>query len=84
MLKESAADKESLIAFYNATGGAGWTNNANWLTSSPIGQWHGVTTDDDGRVTHLDLHDNQLSGEIPSELGNLANLEELVPEQRTS
>ena len=77
MLKESAADKEALIAFYNATGGAGWTNNANWLTSSPIGQWHGVTTDDDGRVTHLDLHDNQLSGEIPSELGNLANLEEL-------
>ena len=77
MLKESAADKEALIAFYNATGGAGWTNNSNWLTSSPIGQWHGVTTDDDGRVTHLDLHYNQLSREIPSELGNLANLEEL-------
>ncbi|MCY4448420.1 MAG: leucine-rich repeat domain-containing protein, partial [Chloroflexi bacterium] len=78
MPKESAADKEALIAFYNATGGITWTNNSNWLTSSPIGQWHGVTTDDDGRVTHLDLSDNQLSGEIPSELGNLANLRELV------
>ena len=77
MPKESAADKEALIAFYNATGGVSWTNNANWLTSSPIGQWHGVTTDDDGRVTHLALSQNQLSGEIPTELGSLANLEEL-------
>ena len=78
MLKESAADKGELIAFYNATGGTGWTNNANWLTSSPMGHWHGVTIDDDGRVTRLDLHNNQLSGNIPSELGNLSNLRELV------
>ena len=38
---------------------------------------HGVTTDDNGRVIELDLWNNQLSGEIPPELGNLANLTRL-------
>ena len=34
-------------------------------------------TNDDGRVTRLELDYGQLSGEIPPELGNLANLESL-------
>ncbi len=29
--------------FYQATGGDGWTNNVNWLSSQPLGEWHGVT-----------------------------------------
>ena len=71
-------DRAALVALYNATGGANWTNNDGWLTNTPIGQWHGVTTDGNGRVTSLDLNDNQLSGTIPTQLGNLANLEELL------
>ena len=74
---ESAADRDALVALYNATGGANWTNNTNWLTNAPIGQWHGVTTDGNGRVTNLDLNDNQLSGTIPTQLNSLANLKEL-------
>ena len=70
-------DREALEALYNATGGANWTNNDVWLTNAPIGQWYGVTTDASGRVTRLDLADNQLTGSIPDELGSLANLEEL-------
>ena len=75
---ESAADREALVALYNATGGANWTNNTNWLTNAPIGQWHGVTTDANGRVTKLYLQENVLSGQIPTELGSLSNLENLV------
>ncbi len=71
---ESAADREALVAFYNATGGADWTNNTNWLTDAPMGQWHGVTIDASGNVTELDLRSNQLTGAIPSSLGNLSNL----------
>ncbi len=74
---ESAADREALDALYNATGGTNWTNNANWLTNTPIGQWHGVTTGVNGRVTNLALNDNQLSGTIPAQLGNLTSLQEL-------
>ena len=40
----------------------------------PIGEWEGVTTDDNGHAIKLDLRDNQLSGEIPPELGKLAIL----------
>ena len=45
-----------------------------WLSDTPIGEWEGVTTDSNGRVTELFLGENQLTGEIPPELGNLANL----------
>ena len=70
-------DREALVAFYNATGGAHWTDNTNWLTNAPVGQWYGVTTDANGWVTELNLTSNQLKGEMPPELGSLANLEEL-------
>ena len=70
-------DRAALVALYDATDGANWTSNDNWLSNRPIGEWHGVTTDRSGRVTELSLEINQLSGEIPAELGNLANLQEL-------
>ena len=52
-------------------------DDANWLSNRPLGEWRGVSTDADGRVTQLSLGDNRLSGPIPLELGNLANLESL-------
>ena len=70
-------DREALVALYNATDGPNWANNENWLSDAPIGEWYGVRTDDNGRVTWLFLYENRLSGEIPPELGNLANLETL-------
>ena len=68
------ADRETLVAFYHATGGPDWANSHNWLSDAPLGKWHGVTTDAGGRVVRLALHDNGLAGEIPSELGGLENL----------
>ena len=75
---EAATDRAALVALYNATDGANWHNNGNWLSNAPMGEWHGVTTDSDGRVTRLWLAGNQLTGSIPAELGNLANLTQLV------
>ena len=46
----------------------------NWLSDVPISQWYGITSDANGRVTELHLSWNNLSGEIPAELGSLANL----------
>ena len=55
-----AADRDALVAFYNATGGANWTDNTNWLSDKPVGEWHGVTTGAGGRVTSLSLGNNGL------------------------
>ena len=50
---------------------------ATGSAKGPSGEWHGVTTDGDGRVTGLSLGFNQLSGAISTELGSLSNLETL-------
>ena len=62
----------TLIALYTSTDSPNWQNNDNWL-SAPIGEWDGVIADSSGRV--IELHGSgQMSGEIPPELGKLANL----------
>ena len=78
----SDSDRAALVALYNATDGPNWTNKQNWLSEAPLGDWHGVTTDENGRVTELRLdgrnrEGNNLEGTIPVELGNLDRLETL-------
>ena len=70
-------DHDILVALYDATGGPDWTNNDNWLTDSPLRDWHGVQVDSEGRVASLSLHANALAGSIPPELGNLTRLRAL-------
>ena len=70
-------DRAALTALYNATGGPNWTENTGWLSEAPIGEWSNVIVDEAGRVTHLYLDENQLTGELPAELGDLTNLKEL-------
>ena len=64
-------DREALVAFYESTGGASWTNNANWLSDRPLREWHGVSVNAQGQVTHLSLRNNNLSGALPAALGQL-------------
>ncbi len=70
-------DREVLEAFYHATGGPRWTNNTNWLSNEPVSTWYGVATDTAGRVTHLRLWSNGLTGRIPTGLTSLASLTHL-------
>jgi Leucine-rich repeat (LRR) protein len=69
-------ERDALIALYNSTNGPSWTDATGWL--GPVGtecSWYGVTCDTGKTsVTHLLLGSNQLSGSIPSSLGNLTNL----------
>ena len=74
-VRAAPAEREALVALYEATGGSNWYNNRNWLSNAPLGDWYGVDTDADGRVTSLNLRRNGLTGEIPPELGDLTSLE---------
>ena len=69
-------ERSLLVALYNATDGANWTNKTNWLSDNDISSWHGVGISN-GWVTSLDLRNNNLTSTIPKELGNLTNLEHL-------
>ena len=64
---------EALVALYNSTNGAGWTDHTNWLVNNQAGTWYGVTVSS-GHVIELSLWVNQLTGPIPPEVGNLSNL----------
>ena len=72
-----ASDREVLEVLYTTTGGPDWANNRNWLTDAPLGHWHGVRADREGRVTFLGLYNNNLRGQIPPQLGGLAALKSL-------
>ncbi len=66
--------RDVLVGFYNATDGPNWGNDANWLSDKPLGEWYGVTTDEEDMVIGLELSQNNLSRNIPPELGNLSSL----------
>ena len=71
-------DRAVLIGLYEATGGDNWYDNTNWLSSTyPLAQWYGVETDDEGRVTTLNLAYNDLTETIPEALGQLNSLQSL-------
>ncbi len=72
----SQEERDALIALYNATDGDNWTNNTNWLSVLPVGEWHGVTTTGN-KVTGIQLNFQNLNGQLPSEIGDLIHLKEL-------
>lgn len=70
-------DRAALAALFDSTGGAGWFNMWGWKTDAPLGRWHGVATDPEGRVTGIDLSGpfgNGLTGSVPAEIGRLSEL----------
>ena len=68
--------REIFAAFFEATGGAGWTNNTNWLRAAPVASWFGVTVED-SLLTALELPDNGLAGTLPPAVGDFLDLKRL-------
>ncbi len=68
-----ASERTALIALYNSTNGASWTNNSNWL-SADESTWYGVTVTG-CNVTSINLNANNLTGSIPVEIGNFPELQ---------
>ena len=80
-----AVERGALIALYNSTNGDSWTNNNGWK-EPPLhtdgfampgteNTWYGIACDGaNTTVLQVNYWDNNLTGTIPSELGNLLNL----------
>ena len=67
---------EALVAIHNGTDGPNWANGAGWLDTTTPCSWTGVTCTD-GRVTGLNLAQNQLAGQVPCAIGALSRLTDL-------
>lgn len=72
----SQVQKDALTAIYNSTNGDSWNNNSNWLSNEPLSTWHGVTVKGN-KITELNFTNNNLTGNLPSEIGDLFGLEYL-------
>jgi len=59
----SEAEKAELEKIYQNTGGDNWINS--WDLAQPVTTWSGVTIDENGHVTELDLAQNNLTGTFP-------------------
>lgn len=73
--KTNMSDSLALVALYISTNGDEWTSNANWLTGN-ISEWYGVFTEN-GRIVEIYLSNNNLTGIIPPEIGDLDSLKTL-------
>ena len=70
-------EQAALRALYEGTDGPEWVEDDSWLEETDeflFEDWHGIRTDDDGRVVEIDLSDNGLSGEPGGELESLGAL----------
>jgi Leucine-rich repeat (LRR) protein len=68
----SVSDSLALVALYNSTNGDQWYNNENWLMG-PVESWNGITVTGSS-VTDIILDRNNLTGAIPTEIGNISAL----------
>ena len=64
---------EALEAFWDSTGGPGWTSSTWWDTVDSVDAWEGLTVTS-GNVTRISLSENNLTGTLPTQLGNLTSL----------
>jgi Leucine-rich repeat (LRR) protein len=70
----SPVEKNALLKLYKATKGSQWITK--WDLKSPVSTWYGVGVKED-KVVSLKLINNNLVGQLPTELGDLASLEVL-------
>lgn len=69
-----------LCDLYKLAGGENWRMIRPWdITTSAVDKqgWEGLTLDDEGHVTHMDLSDRNLTGTIPASLFSMPYLREL-------
>jgi len=73
-------DSLALVDIYNSTNGASWTIKNNWLSKQPVSKWYGITISAN-KVIGIALINNNLTGTLPSSMGNITYLNTIHLEQ---
>jgi hypothetical protein len=75
----SFQERNALIDLYKSANGSNWSINTGWMGQAGTEcAWYGVTCDSgSASVSQLNLNTNHLSGNIPSSLVVLTNLQRL-------
>ena len=70
-------ERQILEMIYKQCGGAQWTHNENWMSTSNFCEWYGIACDDAKSVVSIVLGSNNMKGSIPKEIFSLPNLQRL-------
>lgn len=70
-----STDYAAMVAFANSI--TSWGTTSPWDLTQPMDTWDGVTLNADGCVDVINLDENNISGTIPPELGNLSSIRTL-------
>jgi RHS repeat-associated protein len=77
---------QALKALYDSLGGSTWTTKTNWptqgnwpatATAAQMGTWYGVTVTN-GDISTINLGSNNLTGKLPSHIGQLTRLVQVI------
>ena len=70
----SDSEKNALLDLHKSTNGTNW--NTSWDLTKDVSEWYGITIENN-MVTEINLFMNNLTGPIPSTIGNLKSLRHL-------
>ena len=71
------SERAILVSLYHSLDGDNWEKKGNWLSDKPLGDWYGITTNAEGKVTKIEFNRISIKGEIPANLKYLTDLEYL-------
>ncbi len=76
LLCDPKADSTALVALFDATNPPGWVDSTNWKTpGQPIKNWFGISTNAAGCVDSIMLKNNNLTGQLPTAIGDFNKLQ---------
>lgn len=63
IVTDNIAERDALMAFYEATGGPNWLHSNNWNSEKPLEEWYGIGVNEQG-VNRIYLAYEGLSGDL--------------------
>eukprot|EP00703_Trepomonas_sp_PC1_P000501 JAP96105.1 Cyst wall protein [Trepomonas sp. PC1] len=77
MFAQCTSERDALMSMYNTMNGPNWTTKTNWGTGSNNCNWFGIICNNAGNVIALNLDNNNVTGQLTSQIECLPFLQTL-------